>query len=101
MTLLRVVIREDFSRTLADRLITDIKRVLLELETRPPRAIRAIVEDIIAQKNNESTLPENSEGVQEAKKEKKEEKEGGKEPSLARAFSVMKRNALPKTNGIC
>ncbi|KAA8530704.1 hypothetical protein F0562_005362 [Nyssa sinensis] len=37
VTVLRVVIREDFSRTLAERLIGDIQRVLQELDTLPPR----------------------------------------------------------------
>lgn len=37
ITVLRVVIREDFSRTLAERLVTDIVKVLHELDTLPAR----------------------------------------------------------------
>nr|GMD21797.1 glutamate decarboxylase-like [Ipomoea batatas] len=37
VTVLRVVIREDFSRTLAERLVLDIVKVLHELDTLPPR----------------------------------------------------------------
>ncbi|KAK4353752.1 hypothetical protein RND71_025946 [Anisodus tanguticus] len=37
VTLLRVVIREDFSRTLAERLVNDIQKVLHELDTLPAR----------------------------------------------------------------
>ncbi|KAL9265847.1 Glutamate decarboxylase 1-like protein [Drosera capensis] len=37
VTVLRVVIREDFSRTLAERLVNDIEKVLLELDTLPAR----------------------------------------------------------------
>lgn len=37
ITVLRVVIREDFSRTLAERLVIDIEKVLNELETLPAR----------------------------------------------------------------
>ncbi|KAL3568603.1 hypothetical protein D5086_031254 [Populus alba] len=37
VTVLRVVIREDFSRTLAERLVLDIEKVLHELETLPCR----------------------------------------------------------------
>ncbi|XP_060186552.1 glutamate decarboxylase isoform X1 [Lycium barbarum] len=37
ITVLRVVIREDFSRTLAERLILDIGKVLHELDTLPAR----------------------------------------------------------------
>lgn len=35
ITVLRVVIREDFSRTLAERLVNDIKKVLHELDAMP------------------------------------------------------------------
>lgn len=37
VTVLRVVIREDFSRTLAERLVLDITKVLHELDTLPAR----------------------------------------------------------------
>ncbi|KAH7557019.1 hypothetical protein JRO89_XS11G0030100 [Xanthoceras sorbifolium] len=37
VTVLRVVIREDFSRTLAERLVQDIQKVLHELDTLPAR----------------------------------------------------------------
>lgn len=37
VTVLRVVIREDFSRTLAERLVTDIQKVLVELDTLPAK----------------------------------------------------------------
>lgn len=37
VTVLRVVIREDFSRTLAERLIRDIEKVLSELDTFPSK----------------------------------------------------------------
>lgn len=38
VTVLRVVIREDFSRTLADRLVNDLQKVLNELDALPARA---------------------------------------------------------------
>lgn len=37
VTVLRVVIREDFSRTLAERLVIDIERVLHDLDALPAR----------------------------------------------------------------
>ena len=37
VTVLRVVIREDFSRTLAERLVLDIEKVLHELDTLPAK----------------------------------------------------------------
>ncbi|KAB5560813.1 hypothetical protein DKX38_005770 [Salix brachista] len=43
VTVLRVVIREDFSRTLAERLVIDIDKVLHELETLPSRISARIV----------------------------------------------------------
>jgi len=39
VTLLRVVVREDFNETLADRLVGDILRVLHELDECPPNDI--------------------------------------------------------------
>lgn len=38
VTVLRVVIREDFSRTLAERLVHNIERVLHELDALPPKS---------------------------------------------------------------
>lgn len=50
ITVLRVVIREDFSRTLAERLVLDIEKVLHELDALPsklltPAAINGIEEN--------------------------------------------------------
>ncbi|KAL2333206.1 hypothetical protein Fmac_014419 [Flemingia macrophylla] len=39
VTVLRVVIREDFSRTLAERLVVDVEKVLHELDSLPSRVI--------------------------------------------------------------
>ncbi|OAY78604.1 Glutamate decarboxylase 1, partial [Ananas comosus] len=39
VTVLRVVIREDFSRTLAERLVYDIEKVLHELDALPPKQL--------------------------------------------------------------
>lgn len=39
ITVLRVVIREDFSRTLAERLVLDIQKVLHELDTLPSKLL--------------------------------------------------------------
>lgn len=38
ISLLRVVVREDFNRTLAERLVRDILRVVQELDAMPPKA---------------------------------------------------------------
>lgn len=42
ITVLRVVIREDFSRTLAERLVMDIEKVMHELDELPSRVIHKI-----------------------------------------------------------
>lgn len=46
VTLLRVVVREDFSRSLADRLVTDIKRVLAVLDSRPSKLIQTVTDAV-------------------------------------------------------
>lgn len=45
VTVLRVVIREDFSRTLAERLVCDIQKVLHELDSLPSKIIAKIAEE--------------------------------------------------------
>lgn len=42
VTVLRVVIREDFSRTLAERLVTNIEQVLEELDTLPSKVTQKL-----------------------------------------------------------
>ncbi|KAF3538372.1 hypothetical protein F2Q69_00018943 [Brassica cretica] len=42
ITVLRVVIREDFSRTLAERLVIDIEKVMRELDELPSRVVHKI-----------------------------------------------------------
>lgn len=44
VTVLRVVIREDFSRTLAERLVLDIQKVLHELDSIPARVTEKLTE---------------------------------------------------------
>ena len=39
VTVVRVVIREDFSRTLAERLVADVEKVLHELDTLPAKVV--------------------------------------------------------------
>lgn len=53
IAVLRVVVREDFSRSLAERLLSDIDKVLKEIDTLPSRVsteaahVTAIVEDVV------------------------------------------------------
>lgn len=54
ITVLRVVIREDFSRTLAERLVSDVQKVLLELDSLPARvsAKMAVVQESVVKKTD-------------------------------------------------
>ncbi|XP_009777452.1 glutamate decarboxylase 4 [Nicotiana tabacum] len=54
VTVLRVVIREDFSRTLAERLVLDIVKVLHELDTLPAR-LSAKLEEVKLVKNGKKS----------------------------------------------
>ncbi|KAH7444302.1 hypothetical protein KP509_02G072700 [Ceratopteris richardii] len=49
ISLLRVVVREDFSCTLAQRLVNDIHKVLEYLDARPPRLVEAVAAAITHQ----------------------------------------------------
>ncbi|XP_020576713.1 glutamate decarboxylase-like [Phalaenopsis equestris] len=48
VTVLRVVIREDFSRTLADRLVLDVQKVLHELDALPSKFLAIAAGDKVA-----------------------------------------------------
>jgi glutamate decarboxylase len=43
VAVLRVVVREDFSRSLAERLVSDILKVVHELDERAARAVKVVV----------------------------------------------------------
>lgn len=50
IAVLRVVIREDFNRSLAERLAADIEKVLIELDAQPSRF--AVVGHVTAERNS-------------------------------------------------
>ncbi|KAG6777295.1 hypothetical protein POTOM_017114 [Populus tomentosa] len=85
VTVLRVVIREDFSRTLAERLVIDIGKVLHELETLPSRISAKIV---LANEEKDAV----------AGKEKKDVQNETREIITAWRKLVVQRNKL---NGVC
>ncbi|KAL0909740.1 hypothetical protein M5K25_020636 [Dendrobium thyrsiflorum] len=66
VAVLRVVIREDFSRSLAERLVSDINKVLLEIDALPSRIakIAAVTSEI---SGNEGTVPKKT--INEVQKE--------------------------------
>ncbi|CAK7338797.1 unnamed protein product [Dovyalis caffra] len=79
VTVLRVVIREDFSRTFAERLVIDIEKVLHELETLPSR------------------IRELEKGKEAANEKEKRDREKTIEITTAWKKFVMQR----KMNGVC
>ncbi|XP_027333829.1 glutamate decarboxylase 1-like [Abrus precatorius] len=89
VTVLRVVIREDFSRTLAERLVNDVSKVLHELDLLPAKVI------------SNSTMTVTGEGADDVAKvivAKKSEIETQREITSAWKKFVMQRK---KMNGVC
>ncbi|KAF8398847.1 hypothetical protein HHK36_014711 [Tetracentron sinense] len=86
VTVLRVVIREDFSRTLAERLVIDIEKVLHELDTLPSRISAKISLTREEKKEDNSTVVV-----------KKSDLEMQREITTAWKKLVMAK----KTNGVC
>jgi glutamate decarboxylase len=96
VSLLRVVVREDFCHTLAQRLVNDITRVLRYLDDKPSKSIKSLAAKLL-----------------ERKAHPKDSDDAGKPHPLQlssvfdrvlnsqKAFHVWKKNALHKTNGIC
>lgn len=93
VSLLRVVVREDFSRTLAERLVRDIRRVLEYLDSRAPKLVEAVA---AAMSDKEPMLKEESDGQL-----LRSSSVFDKALNSSRAFNVWKKNALHKTNGVC
>lgn len=54
VTVLRVVIREDFSRSLAERVLSDLQRVMEEIEGLPSRF--AVIAEVKAEKTDEGVV---------------------------------------------
>ncbi|GLJ15287.1 hypothetical protein SUGI_0250220 [Cryptomeria japonica] len=94
ITLLRVVVREDFNRTLAEHLAVDVDRVSKELEELPPKIIHAVQGLAISEEDKKG---------QQAK-EAITESNGGDSHSHRRRKGCHARhpqNSGDKTKGIC
>nr|GLL26179.1 glutamate decarboxylase [Ipomoea trifida] len=81
VTVLRVVIREDFSRTLAERLVNDVEKVIQELETLPARVGAKLAAD--------------GEGAVHKKTEREVTLE------ITNAWKKFVADRKSKTNGVC
>ncbi|KAH7372807.1 hypothetical protein KP509_17G022200 [Ceratopteris richardii] len=95
VSLLRVVVREDFSRTLAERLVRDVRKVLLYLDARPPKSIEH-PHTAVASVNEQPKPSRNSD-----RDHLRALSVFDKTLNSVRAFKVWKKNALHKTNGVC
>jgi len=98
VTLLRVVVREDFSTGLVERLVTDIKRVLKILETEPAKKQERAAQHAKAGQTK-------SRGQQRREEAKKAHQEDvsvfDKEHNKQGHFNVHKKHGLHKSNGVC
>jgi glutamate decarboxylase len=101
VTLLRVVVREDMSHGLVDRLVTDIKRVLATLDAKPSKLVQKVADSI---KDGDEV------DIEKAKKEVrgKQSHDDSKhvsafdeEHNKKRHFNVHKTHGLRKSNGVC
>lgn len=95
VTLLRVVIREDFNRSLAERLVRDIEKVLRELDALPPKLV----------KDATASQVESHPQLKERKDIKAAILKSGHEfdeiASCRRAVKAWKNFVVQKTNRIC
>jgi len=89
VTVLRVVIREDFSRTLAERLVADVEKVLHELDALPARLISSTTVTVNAAEENGKVV-------------KKSALETQREITAVWKKFVLERKKLnDKMNGVC
>lgn len=101
VTLLRVVVREDFSRSLADRFMGDLKRTLATLDAHPPKLVQAVIQAI------QEDSPEKS--VEELEKAAAIQgtsfhgsaKKHAEEHAHRRHAKAHKKHSIHKTNGVC
>lgn len=101
VTLLRVVVREDFSRSLADRLVTDIKRVLAYLDARPSKLIQAVTEAVQAESKEKAVpLASTASGVKATEAFVEVVHHSRKKKHHSRGHT-NKKHSLHKANGVC
>lgn len=95
VTVLRVVIREDFSRTLAERLVIDVQKVLHELDLLPAKVASSTT---ITVHGGEECVKNNGKVVVA----KKSALETQREITTAWKKFVMERKRMnEKMNGVC
>lgn len=100
VSLLRVVVREDFSRSLADRLVAGLRSTLKTLDSQPPKLVQAVAEAIQEQHpgladKSVAEIKKAVSTVREAAGKLAEDHRGRILPKVHKKF------AIHKTNGIC
>ncbi|GAQ78495.1 glutamate decarboxylase [Klebsormidium nitens] len=109
VSLLRVVVREDFGMSLADRLVNDIRAVVEKLKKRPTKLVNEVADAIMKsaahgkhhkKRKVDDTLADliGSKPLHEVVKHASVFDE---ELNKKRAFRYHKKNAVAKTNGVC
>ncbi|CAK9864475.1 unnamed protein product [Sphagnum jensenii] len=101
VSLLRVVVREDFSRSLGERLITDLKRVLQSLDGQPSKLIQAVTAAV--QEKHPELAHKGAVTAGDVKKSAAFD-EGIRNHVHRKkhsGHSGHKKHALAKTNGVC
>jgi glutamate decarboxylase len=110
VTLLRVVVREDMSHGLVDRLVTDLKRVLATLDGKPSKLVQRVADELKGEegKVDEGRLKQEVRGKQrEDVREKKQQQQRESvsvlddERNRKGHFGVHKTHGLRKSNGVC
>lgn len=106
ITLLRVVVREDFSRSLAERLITDLKRTLEMLDSQPPKLVQAVAEAIQEQNPELANSDMSVEQIKEATTVDASTfhdavKKHANDHKQKKGHKSHKKHSIHKTNGVC
>jgi glutamate decarboxylase len=98
VSLLRVVVREDFSRSLGERLVTDLKRVLQYLDAHPSKLIQAVTEAV--QQEHPELAHKGAVTAGDVKKSAAFDA-GIHNHVHHKKHSGHKKHSLAKTNGVC
>nr|BAP77014.1 glutamate decarboxylase [Klebsormidium flaccidum] len=109
VSLLRVVVREDFGMSLAERLVNDIKATVEKLKRRPTKLINEVA-DAIAKTSHDGHKQKKRRvddqlsdliGSRPLHEVVKNASVFDEELNKKRAFRYHKKNAVHKTNGVC
>lgn len=104
-TLLRVVVREDFSRGLSDRLVEDLKKVLKTLDSQPAKLVQAVAEVIQEQHhelaNSNATVEDIKQTVEHDVPFHEMVKKLSDAHNHRKKAQAHKLHSIHKTNGVC